>query len=191
MKSPASIKLLRLIVLAFGLFMTLSGNTWATTEKPACEFTKKYLAADLKLKVECNDNFLHYCSGTKSCSDSTRKASSRTPKEIKVAGFNVYNLGMEADFTGKKLTPFKDVELLATVINQWDVVAAIELKHFDAKDFRFNQHITKFISELEERGGSRPVYADKKDIKAKKPAYVLTAEELKKYYRTPSYLKLI
>ncbi|HAZ11170.1 MAG: hypothetical protein A2X86_08635 [Bdellovibrionales bacterium GWA2_49_15] len=111
----------------------------ASSETPVCEFTKLHLAKQLKLSVECKGSYLQYCE-EKGCGIQENVDKRR---ELKIAGFNVYNLGMEQDIKGNKLTALKDHRILAEVIGQFDLVAAIELKHFAKEDMVYNMALAK------------------------------------------------
>jgi len=126
------------------LLLSITTIVQASSEFPVCEFTQKYLSKDLKLKIECQDKYLLYCQDSElnrknGCAENTRSSSTKSPSDLKIAGFNLYNLGMEQDMKGNKLTALKNFQILAQVISQFDLVAAIELKHQAKEDFVFNQ----------------------------------------------------
>lgn len=166
----------------------LPSLSFASQEKPACEFVKHYLAKDLKLIVECKNNYMLFChrkgnSKARTCRKSKEKAAS--PEKLKIAGFNVFNLGKEMDFKGGRETFFKNNDFLVEIINQWDLVAAIELKHFAKQDFAFNLELADNITNFKANKSHELIETVNKKDRS------VSASELKGMFIVPPYLEVL
>lgn len=175
-----------LLALTFATFMV--GSIQAADEKPICEFVKEHLAEDLGLHAECRSTYSIYCKATatnkrKGCG-AYKRGSGNT--NVKIAGFNVYNLGMGQDFSGNKLTGLKQNNVLADAISKFDLTGAVELKHLAKEDRSYNDKLVKAISEL--RSGKREVMKFVSRTKAKSE---LTLEDIKDQFRIPEYLNVL
>lgn len=107
-------------------------------------------------KIDCNNNFHHfnYDSSSKYYKSYIAKKS-----RVKIAGYNILHPGMAK-------TSFKDFELVANVINNWDVVAGLELIASVSRDKHVNQTILNNLNKF-------------------------PAETLQQMYRAPGYLKIL
>ncbi len=146
-----------------------------------CEAIKT-LIVDRAYPVECATNYNHYFP----TSQSLRRTSS-----IKIANYNLLHPG-----TSKAL--FKDYSLVARIINQYDVVAALELLATVGRDEQSNKAVLAFIMDSpnlvaklrEQRSKLKDIAKiQQMDMKIKKllddtrAAYDL--------YRSPGYLKIL
>ncbi len=166
-------------------------GAFASNELPVCEFSKKHLAKDLQLKIECQKSYLLYCvdnaqtqkygCASDNLRDKTdqRDQTSKT-SQLKISGFNVYNLGMEQDMMGNQLTIFKNPKILAEVISQNDLVAAIELKHQATEDVKYNEALALALT---------LTLNDNSDLKFKIPVYLQVLKELQK--KDPSWTLIL
>jgi hypothetical protein len=118
--------------------------------KQVAQFTKSPL-----YNVQCYLNYNHYHpnKGTKYSS-----TSAKTAGKVKIAGFNVLHPGM-----GK--TRFKDNNLIARIMNEWDVIGAVELIPLVADDLKHNTSLVEFLKEAPAE--VKQLNADIKALKAK------------------------
>lgn len=142
-------------LLAFSIASLIAAPTFAADERPICEFVKEHLSKSLNLHAECKATYSAYCKRTptnikKGCTSYKRGSKN---SNIKIAGFNVYNLGMGQDFSGNKLTGLKQNNILAETIAQFDLTGAVELKHLAKEDRLYNQKLLVLINDL--KSGSR------------------------------------
>lgn len=177
-----------------------------TKYREQCEEVKKYLVKD-DFNVNCHLNYHHYnAPSSGGAGEFYDKAKAREGGKLKIAGFNVWHPGM-----GK--TRYKDYELVAKVIDNWDLVAAVELLPIIGEDFQHNQAIMDLVNNGEQykadltekitavkdamRGLSRRSTEYKKHSGVLKG---LRAEERKlkrdivsapKHYRAPGYLHIL
>jgi len=177
-----------------------------TKYREQCEEVKRFLVKD-EFEVNCHLNYHHYnapkSGGAGSYYD---QAKARKEGKLKIAGFNIWHPGM-----GK--TRYKDNELVAKVINTWDLVAAVELLPIIGEDLVNNQNIVdlvkngeKYKAELLEdildtkeqmKGLSRSSTTYKK-LSAKLKEQRKVERKLKrdivsapKHFRSPGYLDIL
>ena len=93
--------------------------------------------------AECNDMFHHYppksLKKEKRQRQSQSNDASKGNTEIKIGGFNVFNMT-----TGQ--TKYKDLEIIADIISQWDVVGAVEVLPAMGDDAKTNVLLRKSLS---------------------------------------------
>jgi hypothetical protein len=133
-------------------------------------------------EAECYTNYHHFNSRAV---DRYYKSSGR--RWVEMAAFNLWHPGSNS-------SPYKDYELVAKIMNGYDLVAAMELLPSVGRDYDHNQRVRKFVEDgpelvqkLEERYQLKPTQTMAKrlvDLKA----------DLKKapsLYRIPDYLVLL
>lgn len=175
-------------LLALSIASLLAAPSFAADERPICEFVKEHLAESLNLHAVCKPTFSAYCKKTpanikKGCTSYKRGSKN---SNIKIAGFNVYNLGMGQDFSGNKLTGLKQNSILAETIAQFDLTGAVELKHLAKEDRSYNEKLLTAIADL--RSGKR----DKiKFISRTKEKSELGLSDIQDQFRVPEYLKVL
>lgn len=175
-------------IMALSFATLMVGSAHAADERPICEFVKEHLADDLGLHAECKSSYSAYCKKTatnikKGCT-SYKRASKNS--NVKVAGFNVYNLGMGQDFSGNKLTGLKQNNILAETIAQFDLTGAVELKHLAKEDRSYNQKIIQAQQDL--KSGKRKVM---KFVSRENEKSELVASDLEGQFRIPQYLEVL
>lgn len=175
-------------LLALSFASLLSFSVQAADEKPICEFVKEHIADGLGLHAECKSTYSAYCKKTptnikKGCTSYKRASKNAT---VKVAGFNVYNLGMGQDFSGNKLTGLKQNNILAETIAQFDLTGAVELKHLAKEDRSFNLKLLKSVTDLE--SGKRKVM---KFVSRTKEKSEIALSDIKGKFRIPQYLEVL
>lgn len=134
-------------------------------------------------KAECYTNYHHFNS---SAVERYYRGNSGS-KWVEMAAFNLWHPGSNS-------SPYKDYELVAKIMNGYDIVAAMELLPSVGRDYEHNQRVRKFVEDgpelvakLEQRYEVKPTPTMAKrlvDLKA----------DLKKapsLYRIPDYLVLL
>ncbi len=175
-------------LLALSIASLFAAPSFAADERPICEFVKEHLATSLNLHAVCKPTYSAYCKKTptnikKGCT-SYKRGSKNT--NIKIAGFNVYNLGMGQDFSGNKLTGLKQNHILAETIAQFDLTGAVELKHLAKEDRSYNQKLLAAIADL--KSGKRTKL---KFISRTKEKSEIGLSDIQDQFRVPEYLKVL
>lgn len=129
--------------LAFITFSLLSHNLLFAAEversadfyRKQCNEIKKYVTKK-KYKVSCLVNYHHY----NSTGPRKNYSIDKIQDEVKIASFNLWH-------PGQRKSIFKDYKLMAEMINQWDLISAIELQAVIGPDLEHNNAVVKFIEE--------------------------------------------
>lgn len=107
--------------------------------------------------------------------------------EVRISSFNMLNPGAGSSF-------FKDYEILAKIINNYDLVTAQELLPLVSKDQRSNQRILKFLKksnkellELVRRRDAESDFSLEDEIEKLKKTMI----KARSLYRVPGYLKIL
>jgi len=159
---------LALFVLSFAF------QVWAFEEQTQqCEDLKSFLSEDVG-QVECELNYHHFNSNASKKFYDYKKALGQ--KKVRISTFNVYQ-------AGSSRTEFKDLELVAKMMNHWDVVGATELVSAIGIDKRHNFAIVEQIRKLEASLGQ---LNSSEKVKAKKEI-----QRLKKQYVLPGYVNIL
>ncbi|MCP4914344.1 MAG: hypothetical protein GY909_14620 [Oligoflexia bacterium] len=148
------------------LFLTLSlvvtGNTFSQTDyqyakaaQAECGLIKRHHVKN-KYPVSCYTNYQHF--------NSTSQNYKKTRSIVKIGEFNLL-------YPGSQSTQFKDRDIIADIINRYDVVAAVELLPLVGKDAKENRRILEFV--------------DSKTATKSQKEYAL------KYLRIPEYIKIL
>lgn len=150
--------------------------------KQKCEYIKQLIVTE-KYGVDCTNEYQHFLP--------TRKSQVKNLTNLKIANYNLLHPG-----TSKAL--FKDNALVASIINRYDVVAALELLGTVGRDEQNNKAVISFITEsplLEKKlrdqrtSAKDPQKIQEIDEKLNK----LMVDRYKAYelYRAPGYLKIL
>lgn len=156
--------------------------------REACEEVRQFSVRD-RYRVDCFHNYHHYNS---QAHESLYKASqARRAGKVKMGSFNLWHPG-----TSK--SGYKDYNLVAKIMNQWDIVSAQELLAVVGEDLRHNQAVTEFINngdqliqELENKisaASNETIRNSLNDELTALKSDLLRAPEI---YRSPGYLKLL
>ncbi|MEZ4872534.1 MAG: hypothetical protein R2827_09910 [Bdellovibrionales bacterium] len=99
--------------------------------------------------------------------------------DLKIASFNLLHLG-------NLIAPFKQLDLIAEIMNQWDIVAALELKTLPRSSliFSHNQRMLDRLDEIQNQMNRSQSPAQRDDL----------LSERKKIYESyvfPGYLQLL
>jgi hypothetical protein len=155
-----------------------------------CENNKKFLVKN-SYSVECLRTHQHYNSlSTKRYSESTALRQGK----VRIGGYNLWHPGSQNSI-------HKDYKLVAKIMNDFDVVSAMELLPLVNIDLKNNNSVLNFIEETPDKikelkaelrsatrsGDSQRVAALKSKI-SKREADLKKAPSL---YRAPGYLKLL
>lgn len=127
-------------------------------------YSEKALPPDQRISIDCNNNYHHYHS------DASRKYYKRGLKAsggIKLASFNVWH-------PGKSNSRFKDLALVARILNRYDIVAAQELLPTVGDEAGDNERIVSEIQKITEN----------KSLNT-------TMDELVRIYNVPGYFKIL
>lgn len=99
-----------------------------------CELFKKYYIKD-QYQAECYTNYQLF-------GDTSKYSSHQAKKGLRVAGFNIWNLGYNQ-------TKFKDLKVVAGMMNKWDVIGTVEIIPIGGTsaggDEYNNKNIAKFL----------------------------------------------
>ncbi|MDA9793108.1 hypothetical protein N9B72_00850 [Bacteriovoracaceae bacterium] len=110
---------------------------------------------------------------------------SEAKKGIKIAGFNIWNLGFNQ-------TRFKDLKVIAAMMDSWDLIGMVEiipiLGSKPGGDGYNNKNIDRLVLEIEELAEQGSLST--KDAK-KLEALKLALSDAEKLYRAPGYIKLL
>ena len=152
---------------------------WRRTEDyfEVCQNLKKIVIKNA-YKVDCFTNYHHFNSSAVS---QYYKESNARGKYIEIAAFNLWH-------PGSGVSQYKDYEIIAKIMNGYDLVAAMELLPVISNDEDNNERVAKFIKvaseeiEVLESTGTDPQKL--KELKEK----VRKAGDL---YRDPGYLRVL
>jgi len=191
---------LLLIISAFNIYANSPEVALLENEKKIelaqeCANNKHFLPS--KFKVQCAKNYHHYQSSKKITSNFSKK----NKKTLRISEFNALHPGM-----GK--TRFKDYKIVATMLNQFDIIGVTELIPIMGDDAAHNENLIKFLNET-----PAEIAQTKQNIKALtreqrtynsvvrereifllKSKLVQLQNDLKKakdLYRSPGYLKIL
>ncbi len=174
---------------AFAQFTFASEAQKQNHYKRLCLMNQKFHAQNY-YSVACGNNYHHY--NSTSASTYYRGGNSR----VRIAEYNLLH-------PGAMNTQQKDYELLARIMNKWDVVGAVELLTTISEDYINNERVLKFLTGYKEKLNQRK--AQLSSEKAKSNPDKARISELEKIiqgindtykysyslYRTPGYLKLL
>jgi hypothetical protein len=164
--------------------------------KKKCLEIKKYNVGSEYL-VECNLNYHFY--NSKSVSKYYNHAEAVSTGKVKIAAYNMLH-------PGSLRSSFKDFKLVANIINNWDLVAGLELLPVLGRDNRVNESIIEFLNgapkaleELRAKLTKLPeLYSDEvlfSEEKEKIEQEIQKIESLKisskDVYRAPGYIKIL
>jgi hypothetical protein len=161
-----------------------------TKDLKECAKAKKrftFLAND---KVECDDNYLLFQPQLAADAKASLKFAIRHEREtapqskdaalaeansngIKIGSFNIMR-------TGQDQTQFKDMNLVAKIINQWDIVAAVELMTITNPWISYNENFDDEADKLEALKGQ-----------LSQTEYQKLKNALDQSYHMPGYLAIL
>lgn len=127
-------------------------------------YSEKALPFNERVSIDCNYNYHHYHS------DASRKYYKRGLKAVggvKIASFNLWH-------PGKSNSRFKDLTLVATILNRYDVIAAQELLPTVGDEANDNERIVAEMQKISEN----------KSLNS-------SMDELVKIYNVPGYFKIL
>ena len=127
-----------------------------------CKWNKKFI----EIEAECNDLYHHY--PTSKFSLPVNKNAVANSQYVKIAGFNIWNLGSGQTF-------YKDIKLVAQMISQWDIVGVVEVLPAISYDRSTNYALVKAVKNNFLDGNDSTV----KQV-YRKPHYLILLDELRK-----------
>ncbi|MGK0367475.1 MAG: hypothetical protein ACI9QD_000611, partial [Thermoproteota archaeon] len=138
------------------------------------------LSAKEKFSAECYTNYLLFNGDAQSQYDEDNAKAA----PLKISSLNVWNIG-----SGQ--TRFKDLYLVAKLMNQWDMVSMVEVLPLVGADAKFNNALVKAISKMKgieskAKSGKNLSSSDRSLKKINK-----TSKNLMKHMRAPGYLQLL
>ena len=143
-----------------------------------CQELRGFLNSKLG-DIDCLDQYHHFNSSGSRNFYTTQN--SLTKRQVRISTFNVYQ-------AGSTRTEFKDYELMAKMINHWDVIGTTELVNVIGIDKRHNEAVTNHYKKLLQH------YRELVKTKApkKEQSKVLSKISLlKKQYELPGYVKIL
>ncbi len=136
-----------------------------------------------QFKVDCFSNYQHF--------GPTTKTNSTSNGQIRIAGYNLLHPG-----TSKAL--FKDYNLVAKIMNQYDVVSALELLGTVGHDEVNNQAVLDFLrsspqlqQELKNLKAKTADKDKKKEIEMRFQKLLADTKTAYTLYRAPGYFKVL
>ena len=146
-----------------------------------CQTLKELVLRD-KFQTDCHTNYHHFNSGVAKAYNPTTRG-----QWVKVAAFNLW-------YPGSNSSPYKDLGIVAKIINKYDIVAASELIGSVGKDLEHNERVKSFlqmapiqIRDLERRLNS----GYRSDIEERLKDLKSDYETAKNLYRAPGYLLIL
>lgn len=130
-----------------------------------CRLHQKYKSTFNK--ITCGESYHHY--QAKSFVDK------EAPQNLKIAGFNLWNIG-----SGQ--TKFKNFDVVSKIMNQWDIVAAIELLPIMGEDLAININLLNFLNNDLRDASSEVTYYKRKVEKHRKKHETKPAGSNKSFY---------
>lgn len=118
-----------------------------------CSEIKKYVVKN-EFAVECRKDYQHFNSNRRKNYNKSNKVKSN----IKIAGYNLLN-------PGSLMSQFKDLTLVAKIMNKFDIIAGLELIQNLGQDSSHNKELVK--------------------------KYYSNAKMITTHYRAPGYLKIL
>jgi hypothetical protein len=164
------------------------------SEHETCEFIKNHLAKEMELTVYCGQEYLHFCPVHEShltakvnedpCLSSSKVLAPKKTSPLKIGGFNVFHMGKKPMTSGGfpqfENLFFKDLKTVAEIINKFDVLAAVELKHFNDDFLAQNKLIVEALS------SSQTSFSF-----AEKTSDPLNKAQLAERFYVPDYIKVL
>lgn len=135
------------LILSLSLIGAYANTSLANNHNKVLEYQKecKTLHSFLKTRTEykdmdvkCNYNYSHWNS-------KSSQYYKGAPKKLKVAGYNLLHPSTDK-------TKFKDFQITAKMINQWDIMGATELIPLTSRDAKLAANISKLITEIAPNG---------------------------------------
>jgi hypothetical protein len=105
--------------------------------------------------------------------------------KIKVSSYNIWNIGSSQ-------TRFKDLEITAKMMNQWDVISAVEVIPLAGDDAKNNEKVLKLLNDFETY--EKQLDNGEKLTKSQQKTYDYVRKnqaKIKDLFRAPQYLKLL
>lgn len=144
------------------LFVMCHGPAWSLTITQDKEARKEYLKKCLEIKkysigrkysVDCNIDYHHF--NSRAVSNYYKKSNATSKGSFKLTSFNLLH-------PGSLRSSFKDYELIADMMNEWDLVSVLELLPVLGRDNRHNdtvvEHFEKNSELLEDEKSSKGLY---------------------------------
>ncbi|MCC7440876.1 MAG: hypothetical protein IT285_04545 [Bdellovibrionales bacterium] len=137
-----------------------------------CQSAKDRFFSDSDVIVQCREKYHHYNAGAVTAHYKARKN-----REFKLGSFNMFHLG-------DNQSRYKDYSVMAQIINQWDVVAAIEVQPLPTAEAKRNDDLAEFLAVVEQSeteitsADGRPVTAERIYGDMTPPGYVKLLKSL-------------
>jgi endonuclease/exonuclease/phosphatase family metal-dependent hydrolase len=180
-----------LTTLSYGALTTSEHNAKEAEEIQArfeeCKNIEKYylpqLSKSRRYSVECYKNYILFNGSVQEEKYNPQKYVRNN--KIKISSFNVWNIGSSQ-------TRFKDLEITAKMMNQWDLISAVEVLPILSDDASNNEKVIKLLSDYNEykqkiADGQKLTTSQQKTfdyVKANK-------SKVEDLFRAPQYLKLL
>jgi len=156
--------------------------------KESCEYNKtlveQFYFKNSRYEIDCHRSYHHYNARA------YKKYYTEKASKVRVSNFNVWH-------PGKSNTRFKDYKLVASIINRFDITAALELLAPVGEDNKINKRVVSMATPLAEEVKSLRIELNKtSDIEEKISisknisAINKKLKELSKTYKKPGYMKL-
>lgn len=151
--------------LAFSAKTTSADRLSIAKYRKECLLVKKY-SIKRSFKVDCYNNYHHYNSAAFKSKYS--KSAARSKGTVRVASYNLLHPGSQRSI-------FKDLKLMANIINRWDLVVGLELLPIVGRDQKNNDKVVSWLGSSVSASKSAKVAA-----LFRAPGYVNILKELRK-----------
>ncbi len=153
-----------MVNLAFASKSPSADRAGVAKYKKQCQEVKKYVVKS-RYKVDCYNNYHHY---NASALKSYRKSNAKKSGTVRIASYNMLHPGSQRSI-------FKDLKLMAKVINRWDVLVGLELLPIVGRDLVNNKRVLNYLK-TNKGASAASLY--------RAPGYVHILDELRKLDRS-------
>lgn len=156
---------------------------WRRTEAyyQECLSIKSWVVSG-QYQAECYTNYHHFNSGASRYYEPLKRG-----PWVEMAAFNLWHPGSNS-------SPYKDYELVAGLMNGYDVIAAMELLPSVGRDYEHNQRVRRFVESAPDmimNLESRYQQSPSADIAQRIVELKSDLKEAPSLYRIPDYLVLL
>ncbi len=159
---PSAVFLIFLLLLFPWVGEAKRAKEMVNADLAECESAQGRYFAELGLKSTCNGAFHHH--------QPLRFEAAPAPAGFKIAQFNVYRLGEES-------SRFKNHKLVAKIMNQWDIVGAVELTPAKATERTHNDNLERALEKALAKGDATAVATIRKSFEP--PGYFRLLADLR------------
>ncbi|MGB0453751.1 MAG: hypothetical protein ACPGJV_08540 [Bacteriovoracaceae bacterium] len=134
----------------FKILLTITlifSYTYVLSAEEICLELKRFNSSN-NIVFECTDSYHHFKSRL---TTSPRRTQRRASNNLEIGSFNLYHLG-------GKVAKFKDLDIVAKVIDNFDVLAAQEIQPVLGRDRKVNEALLSYIGRRNPRTSEKKIY---------------------------------